>query len=124
MRCDTDCGDCCGPVAVTETELQRVARFIAERRIVPVEQGITCPLYLGGACAVYEVRPLPCRVFGHVEKMRCSRGYNVNVDERQVHRMIRANGHGERVLHELLPGGMEALLPALEALLDRQRESP
>lgn len=102
MNCDPGCGECCGPVPVTETEFQRVRRFIAERDIKPVDQGITCPLYLEGGCSVYEVRPLPCRLFGHVEKMACSRGHNVNVDERQVHRMISANGVPSRLLHEVL----------------------
>ena len=107
MQCDSGCGECCGPVPVTETEFQRIRRYIADHNVVPVEQGVTCPLFLGGSCAVYEVRPLPCRIFGHFDKMTCPHGYNANVDEREILRMVRANGKPTRWLHELFEGWSE-----------------
>jgi Fe-S-cluster containining protein len=106
MQCDEHCGECCGLVPVTETEFRRVERFVKERSIVPIEHADgTCPLYQNGTCTVYPVRPLVCQLFGHSANplMTCPRGYNVNLPERDVLRMIHANGKTTRVLHELLP---------------------
>lgn len=110
MQCDEGCGECCGMVPVTETEFQRIARYIKEKGIVPVEhsdegEGFgTCPVYIDGKCAVHPVRPLICDVFGHVEGLPCARGYNVNVPQEQVDRMLRSNGQPTRLIHELIPG--------------------
>jgi uncharacterized protein len=106
MRCDAGCGDCCGVVPATETEFRAVQQFIAEHGIVPAASlDGTCPLYQNGTCTVYAVRPLICRLFGHAADpmMTCSRGYNVNVPEREVVERLRANGRTTRLLHELAP---------------------
>lgn len=103
MRCDVGCGKCCGPVPLSETEYQRVRRFMAKHNVRARDNGIlTCPLYQDGRCAVYQARPTMCRVFGHVPKMSCPHGYNVNVDDRHVLRMLRSMGHATRMLHDLL----------------------
>jgi len=106
MQCDDHCGECCGLVPVTQTEFRRVERFVAENNIVPVEHDDgTCPLYQSGTCTVYPARPLICQLFGHSADplMTCPRGYNVNLPERDVVRMLSGNGRTTRVLHELLP---------------------
>jgi Fe-S-cluster containining protein len=106
IQCDDNCGECCGLIPVTETEYRRVERFVHENGIVPVEhEDGTCPLYQNGKCSVYPVRPLICNLFGHSADplMQCPRGYNVNVPEEDVVRMLRANGKTTHVLHELLP---------------------
>lgn len=102
MRCDAGCGECCGIAPATRTELARVVRFAKQCSIQPVEQGVTCPWYQGGSCAVYPVRPLSCRLFGHSAKLRCPHGYNVDVPERDIVRMVRANGECRYVLHDAL----------------------
>jgi Fe-S-cluster containining protein len=55
-------------------------------------------------CTVYEARPTMCRVFGHVPEMSCILGYNVNVDPRVVHGMIKESGAMGKamLLHEAL----------------------
>ncbi len=106
MRCDRGCGECCGVVPATETEFRGIERFIRERGIVPAAHvDGTCPFYQSGGCAVYPVRPLVCRLFGHSVDplMTCTRGYNVNVPEREAVRTLRANGATTHVLHELAP---------------------
>lgn len=102
MRCDVGCGDCCGPAPATEAEFNRVVAYVTKHKIVPKDQGITCPLYLDGKCSVYDVRPLACRAFGHIEGMDCSRGYNTNMPSEGVNARLLANGEADRILHEVL----------------------
>lgn len=110
MQCDSGCGDCCGIVPVTETEYRRVERYAKEHSILPLDQGVTCPFYQDNTCKVYEVRPFVCHLFGHTERMPCSRGYNVNIPERDAERLARANGLPVKVLHEMVPGFSEGML--------------
>jgi hypothetical protein len=102
MQCDPGCGDCCGPVIVTEVEYQAVRSFAQKRSLLPVKQGLTCPFYQGGTCTVYEVRPFACQLFGHIEELPCSRGYNVNISSEVGGKAAMRNGRPTRMLHELL----------------------
>ncbi len=102
MQCDIGCGECCGPAPATKAEFDRVVAFVIKNKIVPKDQGITCPLYLDGKCSVYEVRPLVCRAFGHVEGMNCDRGYNTNLPSEVVDARLLANGETDHILHEVL----------------------
>ncbi len=107
MPCDPGCGECCGVTPCSQPDYQRVEAYAARHGIVPRVQGLTCPWYHDGTCAVYAARPTACRVFGHTEDMVCPRGYNVNVTltiERrimgdEVAAMIK---HGVRLLHEAI----------------------
>jgi Fe-S-cluster containining protein len=101
MRCDTGCGECCGPVPVTAAELNRVRVHAAAKGVTPKKQGIACPFYQEGQCAVHEVRPLLCRTFGHVPRMTCPRGYNVNISSNRE-RQLFSGYKAEHMLHELL----------------------
>jgi Fe-S-cluster containining protein len=106
MHCDDACGECCGVVPVTETELRAVQRHVTAHGITPAAHTDgTCPFFQNGGCTIYQVRPLPCRLFGHSADplMTCPRGYNVNIPERDAVRMLRANGKTTHVLHELAP---------------------
>ena len=78
MKCDDGCGDCCGIAPCSEEEFEKIKLYVREHKIVPVAQGIKCPLYIDGKCSVYEVRPMICKVFGHSPPLACSRGYNVD----------------------------------------------
>jgi hypothetical protein len=105
MRCDTGCGECCGVVPATDDELRRIKSYIKMKGIVPMDQGVTCPFFQKGTCQVYPVRPIACQLFGHVEKMTCPRGYNVNVSEKTVAKLFRRQGKkkADHFLHEFLP---------------------
>lgn len=110
MQCDDGCGECCGVVPCTTQEYDRVVRYAEEHGIHPVAQGLTCPFYQGGKCAVYPVRPHVCQIFGHFDDphLTCPHGYNTNVTPRRQ-REIEAKylpqvRHGKtRLLHECLP---------------------
>lgn len=106
MQCDKDCGDCCGPVPCLPSEFDAVVSYAAEHGIEPKSQGTTCPYYQGGACTVYPVRPLLCQLFGHVDRLVCTRGYNVNIGrfrEREIMEpyLLRHKLQGTRWLHEV-----------------------
>lgn len=100
MRCDTGCGACCGPVSCSPAEYKRIADYIATRFIEPQDNGITCPFYQRGVCAIYEVRPMICVAFGHSERLVCNRGYNTNVPDRTIRKALDRNGPYTRRLHE------------------------
>lgn len=103
MRCDEGCGECCGPAPASKAELAAVRHYIAAHGIKPIEQGLTCPFYQSGRCAVYPVRPRICQAFGHVETLTCPRGYNVDVDVKPVNAWLLAAGPAEDTLHSFLP---------------------
>lgn len=102
MQCDEGCGKCCGIIPVTHEEFGAVRRFIRKNLIVPIDQGATCPFYQGGKCAVYDVRPVVCRMFGHSPKLVCPYGYNTNISREAEERINRRYGKPTRVLHELI----------------------
>jgi hypothetical protein len=79
MGCDGRCWISCGPVAMSARELAR----IKERgyKIMPHHQAVMraevhwCEaLTEDHRCAVYESRPLICRLWGTVETMKCPYG--------------------------------------------------
>lgn len=82
--------------------MMTIQAYAARHGIVPVAQGITCPFYQGGRCAVYPVRPRICQAYGHSERLRCSRGYAANVDESELKRWVQAAGEPAGTLHDLL----------------------
>jgi Fe-S-cluster containining protein len=84
MKCDKDCGDCCGIAPCNEAEFKAIGEYIKKNRVVPQNNGLTCPFYQKGTCQIYPVRPVICQLFGHVPNMICSKGYNVNVTPEKI----------------------------------------
>jgi len=116
MRCDDDCGECCGIVPVTLQELEAVDRYRATNGIEAQRNGVTCPFFQGGRCAVYEARPSVCRLFGHTPKMRCPRGYRPVKDVARRHEQRMAievltdvDADGVHFLHTLAGYDMRAI---------------
>ena len=110
--CDADCRGCCETaMPVPEAEMVRVVAYANERGIAPqsAEPGL-CPWYQGGRCAVHEVRPTMCQLFGHVDTpwTTCPKGYNSEPCPDQLVRdaMIQI-GAPTRYLHEALDGDGE-----------------
>jgi Fe-S-cluster containining protein len=73
---------------VNKQEMAAIEEFVIESGIKPLPQGITCPFFQAGSCAIYEVRPFVCRFFGHTPRMQCVKGYNVNVNPKRERKMI------------------------------------
>jgi Fe-S-cluster containining protein len=77
--CDGRCWTSCGPVGMSDRERQRIRQ--AGVKITPAEQAMAridtfwCEaLTSEKRCAVYELRPLSCRLWGAVEGMPCVYG--------------------------------------------------
>lgn len=126
MRCDRNCGECCGMAVCNEDEFARINAHIRQHRIEPRRQGITCPFYQAGHCAIYEVRPWVCRLFGHDPGLVCPRGYNVNLDPRKLkslHEQYRREGDpAARCLHELVYSLEEMKALVLHEVDDLERD--
>jgi hypothetical protein len=98
MTCDR-CGDCCTLVLCGQYEYDAVLAYAAEHAITPRKQGIRCPFFQEKRCAVYPVRPMICRLFGHSPRLVCANGHNRNVSAGVEKRFAGSAPH-ERSLHE------------------------
>ena len=105
MRCDSECGECCTIVPVSEREIEAIREYAKLKDVVPQHNGprtIQCPFFQGGGCAVYPVRPMLCRLYGHSPRLQCPRGYNNNVNpqqEKRINRLYLKQG-SLRTLHD------------------------
>ena len=67
------CGDCCGPVTATATEITAIRGFVEAHGIAWTEHDdpLTCGFYdrAEQKCRIYPVRPAACRMFGVVDEM-------------------------------------------------------
>lgn len=118
MECRDDCGECCGPVMAKDWEYQRLMSLVEKKGLTPLRQGLTCPWYQHGQCAMYEARPFVCRLFGHSDRLVCCHGLNVNLPAAEERRITDAYlGDGDvkrsRWLHEALGVGWENELASL-----------
>lgn len=73
VACQRKCQDACGPVLMSREEAKRIRdRLGYEPR---PRADLQCPM-LGedGACMVYDIRPLVCRLYGSAEGLPCPHG--------------------------------------------------
>jgi Fe-S-cluster containining protein len=128
MRCDKGCDFCCTVAAASPSEYDRVLAYAKAHGLKPRKQGVLCPWYQGGRCAVHPVRPLVCRVFGHAPDLVCPRGYNTNAPRpaltrlRRLHRQTRPTPDQLVYLHDVCytRPQIEVLLQHLE---DEERKA-
>lgn len=132
--CAAGCSHCCHyPVGVAYGEalllvsairvdsrlVCRVASAGSETRELPFRQlvGLSCPLLVDGVCAVYAVRPMPCRALASSDQSSCAaaleRPVNVPRDEVAYWRGLGASD----VLGAGYPRGLRELRSVLTALL-------
>jgi Uncharacterised protein family (UPF0153). len=74
INCQKKCQECCGPVLMSKLEWERIIEamgFTPEAR-----EDLTCPMLCEstGLCRAYAIRPVICRLWGLVEKMKCPFG--------------------------------------------------
>ena len=68
FTCKPGCAECCGPVPFSAWEISQMP----EPRLFSTGRG--CPHSTPQGCAIYEQRPLMCRLYGTVPEMRCPHG--------------------------------------------------
>lgn len=83
VACKGLCAEACGPVAMTAREAARLTRawpgvetWTAADGFVHLAVGpdLVCPVLVDGRCGAYRARPMICRLWGTVERMRCPHG--------------------------------------------------
>lgn len=69
FTCVQGCSDCCGPIPFSRWEWDRVTD---KRKATCLD----CPYSTPHGCAIYEERPMMCRLFGAVDDpmLRCPHG--------------------------------------------------
>jgi hypothetical protein len=133
--CDGRCWTTCGPIEMSDRERQRIRQ--AGVRITPWQQAVSrldgfwCEALTGDKrCAVYEMRPLLCRIWGAVEGLECVYGCRPEggwLPEAEGYRLIMESlriGGGSRAIpaeadvSEMMTG---ALRPAIERIRAKGR---
>jgi uncharacterized protein len=88
LVCRQLCAKSCGPIGMSQLEGKRIEKKVHR---LPLAEGLTCNMLEMGRCAVYELRPLLCRLFGVVETMRCPHGCKPDrwLTHEQGHELLR-----------------------------------
>ena len=130
--CDGRCWTSCGPIGIADRERQRIRQ--AGYRITPYEQAMAevdtyyCEaLTRGKQCAVYEMRPMVCRLWGVVENLPCAYGCVPEggyLSEAEGYRLIFESmriGGGEHVIDGATVEKLQAMMAEdhLRSELDR-----
>ena len=78
VECQGKCTQACGPIGFSQAEAdQWVDQGIIAPRTIhhPVHGALTCDkLSTEGRCTIYKDRPLICRLFGAVKRLKCPHG--------------------------------------------------
>ena len=95
FKCN-NCGECCGPVPISEKEYNKIKKYCIENNIVPIKNiDIICPFRdtINKKCTIYEVRPTLCKLMGVTKGMFCPNGntYELNGHKYIIDDMIKDN---------------------------------
>ena len=72
LNCQRKCQAACGPIVFSGEERERI-----ERRMGTAWRALSlqCPMLTpSGACAIYDIRPMICRLWGLTKSMACPFG--------------------------------------------------
>lgn len=98
VSCRGLCVDSCGPIAMSRFEADRIRDRGFEippmaDALAAIERGedYYCPALRDGRCAVHDVRPTICRLWGATESMRCPFGCTPDdaLAQADSHRLLR-----------------------------------
>lgn len=83
MKCKGLCQSFCGPIKMSRLEEKRIEKesgismeMNMEKLVETVMTAATCPQldHSTGRCSIYAIRPLICRVFGMIKRLKCPHG--------------------------------------------------
>lgn len=74
LDCKGMCQESCGPIEMSDAEEERIIKRHGRRP--GIDSTLTCTLLDrdSGKCSIYDDRPMICRLWGLVKKMRCPHG--------------------------------------------------
>lgn len=72
VACKGLCTEACGPISASELEVRRLEHVTT--RPLRVDGRLTCSMLTAGRCVGYAARPLICRLYGAVKRLRCEFG--------------------------------------------------
>lgn len=83
-----NCGECCGPVPISWKEEKNIEKYLRRNPniILKLKKQFRLPLDCqfrdteAKNCAIYQVRPLICKLFGVVKGMECKYGNSDCID--------------------------------------------
>ena len=76
IQCKRKCQQACGPIVISDVEQRAIESRTGKPFTIFTSADLTCELLepITGACSVYPIRPLICRLWGLVKEMRCPWG--------------------------------------------------
>lgn len=96
IECKGLCHTTCGVIPLSNIENKSISNQIGydfnANQLSHVQNGsLTCPLLKEDKCSIYNNRPLVCRLYGVVEKMKCIYGCKPvkYLDEKKARRLIK-----------------------------------
>lgn len=78
-----NCGECCGPVPISQAEYVRILKYCTDNKIKPIENSIFECIFRDNKnkiCLIYPVRPSLCKIFGVAKDMECVNGNTYEID--------------------------------------------
>lgn len=76
------CGECCGPVPITEKEFTEINIYVVNNKPKYNKSAgkLQCKFRVDNKCSIYEVRPMMCRLMGVISGMTCKYGNSKNLN--------------------------------------------
>lgn len=75
VKCKRLCQEGCGPIQMSPFEWDRIVKRLGHKPKIVDDGHLSCPMLAkDGGCGVYHIRPLVCRLWGVVLRMRCPWG--------------------------------------------------
>lgn len=72
INCKRKCQAACGPILMSNAELVAISCVVKPPDFNP--RTLACTKLVSGACSIYVMRPLVCRLWGVVKAMQCPWG--------------------------------------------------
>ena len=97
MNCKQGCHECCGPITWSPVEDMSIKEYMKEHNITDVHWSVKqyvannflCPYIKDDKCIIYPVRPIVCRLQGHIKKLPCPHKKDFDVSKQLEDQIMR-----------------------------------